>query len=99
MRLAPIALFVYNRPEHLRQTVEALAKNELAEQSELFVFSDGPKSERDAESVEEVRRYLRGLDAGFKNMQVVEQQVNLGLAHSIISGVTGVCRQHGQIIV
>ena len=30
MKLAPIALFVYNRPVHTRRTVEALLKNELA---------------------------------------------------------------------
>jgi len=36
--LSPIVLFVYNRPWHTRQTVEALQKNELAEESELFIF-------------------------------------------------------------
>jgi hypothetical protein len=40
MVFAPIALFVYNRPEHTRQTVDALAENGLAAESDLFVFSD-----------------------------------------------------------
>lgn len=51
MMFAPIALFVYNRPWHTQQTVEALQKNELADKNELFVFSDGPKSEIDREKV------------------------------------------------
>ncbi len=44
MQTAPIALFVYNRPWHTRQTVEALQRNELAAESELIVFSDGEKA-------------------------------------------------------
>ena len=47
MKLAPIILFVYNRPWHTRQTVEALQKNELAQNSELFIFFDGPKNGAD----------------------------------------------------
>ena len=42
--LAPIALFVYNRVEHTRETVEALKRNTLAKESDLFIFSDGPKT-------------------------------------------------------
>ncbi|HOD41388.1 MAG TPA: glycosyltransferase family 2 protein, partial [Candidatus Wallbacteria bacterium] len=45
MKLAPIVLFVYNRPDHTRRTVEALLKNEFAGESELIVFSDGPKND------------------------------------------------------
>ena len=40
-KLAPIALFVYNRFGTTKKTVEALKKNYLASQSELFIFSDG----------------------------------------------------------
>jgi hypothetical protein len=45
MILAPIVLFVYNRPWHIQQTVEALQKNELATESELFIYSDEAKNE------------------------------------------------------
>ena len=45
--LAPIALFVYNRPEHTRRTLAYLQKNLLADESRLFIFSDGPKNEAD----------------------------------------------------
>lgn len=43
MNHAPIALFVYNRPEHTAQTLEALAANDLVNKSELFIFCDSPK--------------------------------------------------------
>jgi dihydrodipicolinate synthase/N-acetylneuraminate lyase len=54
--LAPIALFVYNRPEHTRRTLEALRANRLAAASSLIVFSDGAKNEKNISSVEQVRR-------------------------------------------
>ena len=42
---APILLFVYNRPEHVRRNIQALLKNELAAESELFIYSDAAKDE------------------------------------------------------
>ena len=36
---APILLFVYNRPTHLRRTVEALQANVLAGESDLFIYA------------------------------------------------------------
>lgn len=98
MKLAPIALFTYNRPWHTRQTVEALCRNIHADKSELFIFSDGPKTDADAGAVSEVRQYIRRV-SGFKQVEILEQERNLGLAQSIIDGVTGLVRQHGRVIV
>jgi hypothetical protein len=98
MTLAPIALFAYNRLWHTRQTVEALQKNELALQSELIVFSDGPRTEADREKVRSVRNYLKTI-AGFRIVIIVERDENLGLAQSIITGVTEIVNRYGRIIV
>ncbi len=98
MSAAPIALFVYNRPWHTRQTVESLQKNEGARDSRLIVFSDAPRDEFQYEKVREVREYIRSID-GFKDVTIIERQKNLGLADSIISGVTEVVDQYGKIIV
>ncbi len=98
MILAPIALFVYNRPWHTQQTVEALQKNELVESSELFVFSDGPKSEADKEKVLAIRKYIKTI-SGFKSINIIEREQNLGLAQSIITGVTEIINKYGRIIV
>jgi hypothetical protein len=98
MNLAPIALFVYNRLVHTRRTVEALLKNELAAESDLFIFSDAPKKPEAAESVREVREYIRTI-AGFQSITIVERDKNWGLANSIIDGVTTVVNQYGRIIV
>ncbi|WP_165786935.1 glycosyltransferase [Aliarcobacter cryaerophilus] len=98
MKLAPIVLFTYNRPWHTQQTIEALQKNELAKESELFIFSDGGKDEESWKKVNEVREYLKTID-GFKDIKIIEQEKNLGLADSIISGVTKIINKYGKIIV
>jgi hypothetical protein len=95
---APIVLFVYNRPAHTRQTVEALQKNALAIDSNLIIYSDAPKKPEAAEAVREVRAYLREI-AGFKSVKVIERDKNWGLANSIIDGVTSVVNECGRVIV
>jgi hypothetical protein len=98
MALAPIALFVYNRLDHLAKTVEALKNNPLAGESELVVFSDGPKNEKAKQGVAAVREYLKGL-GGFKKINIVEREINYGLAKSIIEGVTEIVDKYGKVIV
>ncbi|THJ19893.1 MAG: glycosyltransferase, partial [Nitrospira sp. CG24E] len=85
MMLAPIALFAYNRPNHLRQTVEALRAARQARLSRLFVFCDGAKRSQDRDAVEQVRYYARTIE-GFASVTVVEWERNLGLAVSITEG-------------
>lgn len=43
MNIAPIIVFAYDRPDHLSKTLAALAKNDLASQSVLYVFCDGAR--------------------------------------------------------
>lgn len=97
--LAPIILFVYNRPWHTKQTVEALQKNKLSMDSELFIFSDGPKVTKESKTaVEEVRKYLKGI-GGFKRIIIVERPENLGLADSVIVAVSEIVNKHGKAII
>jgi hypothetical protein len=98
MNCAPIALFVYNRPWHTRQTVAALQKNEFAEFSDLFIFSDAPKNPETIANVQAVREYIKTV-GGFRSVSIAERNENLGLADSIIDGVTQVCNEYGSIIV
>lgn len=96
--LAPILLFVYNRPEHTRRLMESLKANPEASLSELYIFSDAPRDETGRPAVEEVRRYIRSIE-GFRQIHRVEQRTNQGLARSIIDGVTQVVNRHGRVIV
>lgn len=95
--LAPIALLVYNRPEHTQRTVNSLRENELAPRSDLFVFSDGAKDEVGFAAVQEVRRYIRTIK-GFKSVTIIERNWNWGLAKSVISGITELINEFGRVI-
>ena len=99
--LAPIVLFVYNRPWHTRQVLEALKNNHLAEESVLYIFSDGPKKNDGRENInkiKEVRKLLRE-ENWCREVQITERKENLGLAESIVQGVTEVIEEHGKVIV
>lgn len=97
MNLAPLILFVYNRPWHTQQTVEALLKNDLAAESDLFIFADGAKTEND-EKVNEVRKYIKTI-TGFKSITIFEKEKNCGLANSVIAGVAEIINKFGKVIV
>lgn len=96
--LAPIVLFVYNRLGHTQKTVAALLRNDLAAASDLFVYSDAPKSAAHAVEVEQVREFLLGI-TGFNTVTIINRSHNFGLAKSIIHGVTEVVNKFGKVIV
>lgn len=97
-KTAPIVLFVYNRLKQTMQTIKALRANSMANESELFIFSDAPKNEAAQKSVQAVREYLRTID-GFRQITIVERDSNLGLANSIINGVSSIIENYGHAIV
>lgn len=101
MELAPIAIFSYNRPDHLKQTLEALSKNDLATESVLYIFCDGPKGNATEEMKQRIAENVAFAQSQLwpKELHVVAQEKNLGLADSIISGVTDVVNRHGRIIM
>ena len=96
--LAPICLFTYNRLSHTRQVIQALEANTLAQKSDLYIFSDGPKLEKDRAPIEVLREYLDEV-SGFKSVTVFKQDVNLGLANNIINGVSRVLEEYTNVIV
>lgn len=98
MEYAPIALFVYNRLLHTQNTVQALKANHLSSETNLIIFSDGPRSSEQSKKVESVRNFIKSID-GFKSIRIIERDRNYGLANSIIDGVTKVCNEFGKAIV
>lgn len=95
---APIALFVYNRPEHTRRTLKFLKQNLLADESRLFIYSDAAKDAAQQLNVDEVRGIIRSVD-GFKTVEIIERKSNFGLANSIIDGVSKLVNEYGKVIV
>jgi len=99
--LAPVVIFVYNRPEHTRKTIEALAENYLAKETDVFIYSDAEKNEKATENVQLTRKYIESiLDKNlFKSLKIVKALQNKGLAKSVICGVSEIIEEFGKIIV
>lgn len=95
---SPVVLFAFNRPDHLSRTLDALRANELASETDLFVYSDAARTPDETGAVQAVRSLVRNVQ-GFKSVSLIERQVNYGLARNIIEGVTDVCERAGRVIV
>lgn len=95
---APIAVFAYNRLDHLKITINNLKKNYLANSSELIIFSDGPKNQSDIKKIIHIRKYLKKIK-GFKKIYIKERKTNYGLSKNIIDGVSEILKKFKKIIV
>jgi hypothetical protein len=95
---APVVLFVYNRPAHTRLTLAALATNSLALESDLIIFSDAPRN-ANAESAVAAVRSLIAEASGFASIKIVYRDKHLGLARSVIEGVSEIIAERGRVIV
>ena len=98
MRAAPIALFVYRRPEHTRRTLEFLRRNVGAGESALHIFCDGPRSEAEKPLTDEVREIAARAE-GFASVELHAAERNRGLAASVVAGVDEMTARFGRVIV
>ena len=98
-KLVPVALFAYNRPEHFRKTIEALAKNHLASDTLFYLFIDGPKNEHDKKSGLKIEAIASEYEKNFASIELMVSNSNKGLAGSIVSGVTKMLERFDSIIV
>ena len=94
---AAIAVFVYKRAEHTRRLLHSLLRNPLARQSAIAIYCDGPRNEDEADAVRQARAVVRELAPA--QARIVERERNLGLAPSIIAGVTETVGAYGRVIV
>jgi len=95
----PIAVFVYNRPDHIRQLLGSLNECERLDECQVFVFCDGPKKPAHLKDVLAARHVVSEFSEKMPALQVIERHENLGLARSIVDGVTELCGKYGRIIV
>lgn len=95
---APVVLFAYARLDHLQMTIAALLANSEAAETSLYVYCDGPRHDAHKQITDAVRAYVDTIQ-GFRSVTRIYRQKNLGLANSIISGVTDVLAEHDEVIV
>jgi hypothetical protein len=99
--LAPVVLFVYNRPAHTRATLEALKKNTLATRSQLYVFADGPKENATEEELKNINltREIILQEPWCGEVSLFTREKNVTLSDNIINGITDIIQKHGKVIV
>ncbi len=98
LKIAPIVLFAFNRPDHLERTLDALSSNYGASESQLTIFCDGPRTEEEREKTDAVRKVAHEA-AGFASATVVEREKNMGCADSVIDGLNYMFARHDSLIV
>jgi len=97
-KLAPVAIFVYNRLKNTKQVIEALQKNTLARETDIFIFSDGGNTHKNKKRVDNVRQYLKTID-GFKSVSIIKRETNYYIERNITEGITTIVDKFGKIIV
>jgi acetyltransferase-like isoleucine patch superfamily enzyme len=100
-RLAPIVITAFKRAGHLRSTLEALSRNELADQSELFIFCDGPKLFATPQELEMIRQ-TRDVAKERKwcgQVTIFESEHNNGLVRSFLRAINFGIQRAGRVIV
>jgi hypothetical protein len=95
---APVVLLAYRRPDHLTRALASLSSNPAAKATSLTIYCDGPKTPADNHLVDQTRTVAKSAQ-GFKELRVVERVENLGLAESVISGVTQALETSENVIV
>lgn len=98
-------MFVYNRLDNTRQTVQHLLANTMARQTDLYVFSDGGKDAASWQKVNELRTYLHQVEKDIReqglmhSITIVERPENYYLERNIMEGISMVLERHDTIIV
>ena len=95
---APIAIFGFNRPEHLRECLKSLERCEGFEKQVGYIFIDGPRNSSEASKVNEVISVAREF-ANIHSFELILREENLGLAKSVRSGIDMVFEKFDRIIV
>ena len=99
--LAPVAVFAFNRADHLRKTLDALARCPESVATDVHVFADGPRGPQDLDKVAAVAGVLDEFSkrTNFARFRVSRSLSNKGLARSVIDGVSSLVEEHGRVIV
>lgn len=101
MNLAPVVLFVYNRPDHTLQTLKALKNNILSTDTKLYIHADGARKNANEETKDKITRVREIIyrEKWCGEVEIIEAGENKGLAQSIKAGVTSVLEKYGKVIV
>lgn len=92
---APVAFFIYNRPELTRQVFSAIKR---AKPKQLFIIADGHKDSADELRCAEARRVVAAIDWDVE-IKTNFSEINMGCGERIISGLNWVFEQTETAII
>jgi hypothetical protein len=93
-----IAIFAFQRPDHLRQVLYSLACQSTPCVFPIFLFLDGPRTVADTEAVEGCRAVASEV-AYLLQISIISSEVNRGLYRSLTDGISAVLADHERVIV
>lgn len=96
-KYAPVVVFTYSRLDHLKKTIEALQANLHAQDTVLYVVSDGPAVQDHVGDIRRLRDYVDGIN-GFQEVVRIYRDRNLGPLHSPILAEQAIVNDHGCVI-
>jgi hypothetical protein len=96
-QLAPVVVFAYRRPDHLRKTLNSLMLCQGFLDSPVIVYVDGPRNENEIELVKATQE-LAVARLG-ERAEYRFSEANLGLSRSIIAGVGNTLERFGRVVV
>lgn len=79
----PVTLITYNRPFHTYKTLEALSKNPQAKDTDLYVYSDGPKGSQDGEQIKRTLKVIEIFNTSFNRVIIKKSDKNNGMAKNM----------------
>lgn len=97
LKRAPVLITVYDRYDHLRQTIEALSRNVLADETIVYIASDAPQDEASAPKIKKVRDYIATI-RGFKAVVPLLRDENVGGFENSQMGWQEVWSEHDRAI-
>jgi hypothetical protein len=98
MSLAPVGIFVFNRPQHTYNLLESITNCSSIKNIRFYVFSEFYNKPEDKQKVLEVRFIVNSFKNKL-NILLIKYRKNKGLYKSIIYGVNYIIKRNSKVIV
>ena len=95
---SPIALFAFNRPYHTLETLKSLCINPEANQSDLYVFIDGPRKISEIQLIDNVEKIVKSFKDKFKTLTVFRSDINQSGAINQKKGISKLLSEYESVI-
>ncbi len=97
-KVAPLAIFTFNRPHTTKKVLNSLARNKLIEKTNIFFFCDSPKSFKDLKGRNKVLELIENFNY-CKTKKVIIRKKNFGLKKNILEGLKYIFKKYQKVVV